>query len=669
MKKTIGIITKSQDMADFYAGLLRRLFGDTTDICTANLEDRSIQKLRGCDLYLVSVTSYDLIYHSWARECLPPKARTVQASITFTRKAVETLKAYPEGTKALLVNQTRHMAMESISQLYHLGISNIEFLPYFPGAEMVPGVSAVFTPGEAKLAPPGVTVVDLGSRWLTANTVCEIALRLGNSFFLESQRFADYTAALTDVDYSLQKLSYNNLTMENKLELILNALDAGLVCVDENGLLTLVNRAAETLLGMERSQLLGRPAGEALPELSFDQRLGPTLVNILGRDLSVTAAPLCVREQSLGAFAILRPFQEMEAQQATLRLQKSPKSHRARYTFQDIAGGSPAIRKTKEIACRVAGSSASIMLDGESGTGKELFAQAIHNASPRKDCPFIAVNCAALSETLLESELFGYEEGAFTGAKRGGKAGLFEYAHRGTLFLDEIETISPAFQAKLLRVLQEQEVVRIGSVNPIPVDVRVLSATNENLAARVQQGSFRRDLYYRLNVIPLHIPALRERQSDILLLADIFRREFHAAFTLSKPVQEALVRYKWLGNVRELRNCMEYLHHMGLREVTLEDLPEQFRTYADPLDVRISRGEWGIWRVLGELYPKRRGIGRQGLVHACEKLGVPISEHEVRIELRRLLDAGWLVVGQGRGGTRLTEAGYVHYLELLEQQE
>lgn len=173
--------------------------------------------------------------------------------------------------------------------------------------------------------------------------------------------------------------------------------------------------------------------------------------------------------------------------------------------------------------------------------------------------------------------------------------------------------------------------IRIGSVSPISVDVRVLSATNEDLSGRVRQGSFRRGLYYRLNVIPLHIPALRERREDILLLADSFRRQFRASFTLSKPVQEALLCYRWTGNIRELRNCTEYLHHMGLREVTLEDLPKQF------------------------------------LDRACGGLGVCLSEHKVREGLRRLQDAGWPAVGQGRGGTRLTEAGYARYLELLDQ--
>lgn len=187
----------------------------------------------------------------------------------------------------------------------------------------------------------------------------------------------------------------------------------------------------------------------------------------------------------------------------------------------------------------------------------------------------------------------------------------------------------------------------------------------------MRQGSFRRDLYYRLNVIPLHIPALRERREDILPLAEAFCGQFGSRFIMSAQVQAALVQYKWPGNIRELKNCMEYLHYMGRRVIELEDLPEQFRGAAQmaersepdpPLD-------WAVLRVLGERYPARRGIGRQGIVSACGELGVPISEHEVRLILRSFQDAGWLAVGRGRGGTSLTGDGYAWYRRRLAEQE
>ena len=674
MKKSIGVITLRSGMAVFYGQLLTRLFGDIADIYVYNMEEKTIQSLRACDLYLNASTSYDLMRNDWAKAYLPPSYQMVNSDITFTRQAVDLLKSYPSGTRAILVNQNQHMAMESISQLYHLGISNIEFFPYSPESDQIPDVKLAFAPGEADLCPPQIPVVDLGPRWPTANTICEIALKLGNSFFLETPKYADYIAALADVDYSLQKISYDSLTAENKLEMILNALSMGIVCVDEQGRITLVNRTARELLGISRSHTLGQPAKIVLPDLPLQIAAAhPQLISIRGQDLGVTVAPLRIRDRLLGSFAILQPFQDAEERQTTLRLQKATRNHQARYTFQDILGSSPAICKARDIAMQMADNSSSVMISGESGTGKELFAQAIHNASPRRNHPFIAVNCAALTETLLESELFGYVEGTFTGAKKGGKPGLFECAHQGTLFLDEIETMSPALQAKLLRVLEEREVVRIGAVDSIPVNVRILSSTNENLLSMVQQGSFRRDLYYRLNVIPLHIPALRERREDILPLAEHFRQQFHADFIMSARAQAALIQHRWPGNVRELRNCVEYLQHMGRSAVDLEDLPDQFQVCRSvsmpnsPGEALLTR-EWTVMSILGSLYPQGRGIGRQGIVRACLDRGLPISEHEVRVALQTLDAHQWLTVGHGRSGTRLSEAGYRHYRQLLDQK-
>ena len=228
--KTLGIISRRRCMADFYGQLLAGLFDGVAEVERYSLEAGTLRELRSCDLYLNTATDYDLMRNSWARRYLPPESRTVRSAVTFTKKALEILRAYPKGTRALLANQTRHMAMESIAQLYHLGISNIEFFPYYPEIETVPQAEVAFAPGDLDMAPPGMPAVDLGARWLTANTVCELALKLGAAQFLESAQFAGYTAALAEVDYSLQKISYHNLSMENKLELILNALDSGIVC-------------------------------------------------------------------------------------------------------------------------------------------------------------------------------------------------------------------------------------------------------------------------------------------------------------------------------------------------------------------------------------------------------------------------------------------------------
>ncbi|HEY6003802.1 MAG TPA: sigma 54-interacting transcriptional regulator [Anaeromyxobacter sp.] len=250
--------------------------------------------------------------------------------------------------------------------------------------------------------------------------------------------------------------------------------------------------------------------------------------------------------------------------------QQRPAHLVARHRLEDAIGASAGLRRARTLAERYGRTEATVLLTGESGTGKEIFAQGIHSASARRDRPFVAVNCAALPETLLESELFGYEEGAFTGARRGGKLGLFEIAHTGTIFLDEIGDMPLALQTRLLRVLQQREVLRLGARDATPIDVRVIAATNRDLPARIAQGAFREDLYYRLNILNLHLPPLRERPADVPLVA---AHLLDAALArhgapegpavrerrdrLLSAIEPRLLAYPWPGNVRELENVME----------------------------------------------------------------------------------------------------------------
>jgi transcriptional regulator with PAS, ATPase and Fis domain len=258
-----------------------------------------------------------------------------------------------------------------------------------------------------------------------------------------------------------------------------------------------------------------------------------------------------------------------------------------RYTFADIVGRSQAIMRCKEQAAQIAAGMSTVLIWGETGTGKELFAQSIHSASPRRGGPFVAVNCGALPASLVESHLFGYEEGAFTGARKGGQAGLFEQADGGTLLLDEVGEMDYELQAKLLRVLQEREVVRIGGKKPVPVDVRIIASTNKDLLRLVADRKFRDDLFYRLNVVDLKIPPLRERVEDIMYLARYFVRRFNQMF--GSPVRRVgeeaaryLERYNWPGNVRELQNCVERTMNLCDREAIMpEHLPAVIREYSD----------------------------------------------------------------------------------------
>ncbi len=253
-----------------------------------------------------------------------------------------------------------------------------------------------------------------------------------------------------------------------------------------------------------------------------------------------------------------------------------------RITFDDIVGTSQAIVKAKEYAFRVLKGTSTIFINGESGTGKELFARAIHNTSTRSDGPFIPINCAAIPDTLMESELFGYEEGSFTGAKKGGKPGKFELANHGTIFLDEIGDMKLSLQAKLLRVLQENVIERIGSKKSIPIDVRVIAATHEEIHEKIEDGTFRQDLFYRLSVIPIRIPPLRDRSSDIMIIAEYFLERYTEKLSkniigFDDIVIDKLNSYVWPGNVRELENVIEFAVNMAMNDIVhIEDLPARF---------------------------------------------------------------------------------------------
>jgi len=254
------------------------------------------------------------------------------------------------------------------------------------------------------------------------------------------------------------------------------------------------------------------------------------------------------------------------------------------FTFDMILGNSPALAITKQEAAQAAAGNATVLIRGESGTGKELFARAIHCTGERGDKPFIAINCAAIPEALLESELFGYEEGAFTGARRGGKPGKFELAEGGTIFLDEIGDMSLTLQAKFLRVLQERQIDRVGGTTSLPVDVRIIAATHKDIESMVQNGAFRQDLYYRINVFPLPIPPLRQRREDLPLLIRSFFIKYCKALhktidSIETEAYEYLLHYEWPGNIRELENTMEYLVNIASGDKVLaRHIPQRIKT-------------------------------------------------------------------------------------------
>ena len=678
MKKNVAVISLDAYAGQFYAQQVQELFGDRIAVCSYSVRDGSVEHMpRKYDLYMVTTDAFDSLgdMHRY----VPIDGEMMEIHVTLRWDVVHRLQALPAGKKVLFVNLSDKMCREAVTRLNQLGVNQLDFDLYHPGAPE-PDMSQydfVITPQETRYVPAGAReIIDIGQRVCDSSTMIEAALRLGFEELLETPEFEQYQRDVAANTYSFDRVFARGLRLESQFEILMEILDEGIVGVNERGEVFASNHKLEEITGIPGARALQRPAAEVYPFVPFARCLAERapqpaqVVSANGVNMNVAVAPVLRGGACIGAFATVQRFSDAENRQNELRSQLLHKGYRAKYTFDDVVGQSPAIRRCITILKKMSLTQLPVLLIGETGTGKELFAHAVHNASPRADGPFVAINCAAMPENLLESELFGYEEGAFTGARKGGKPGLFEFAHKGTLFLDEVEGMSTALQCKLLRVLQEREIMRVGGNRIVSVDVRIVAATNENLDKMVEEGTFRRDLYYRLNTLPVLIPPLREREGDLLLLIDHFRKGIGASFTLSPELERLLLTHQWRGNIRELRNVVEYFSYTGSPVVGPEELPPTFHYLPAGLPEAGGAGaqpprladcpQEDERFVLSRLYQadrEGRSLGRDAILAAAKAAGLPCSQQEVRRILSALDQAGLARVSRGRGGTRLTPAG------------
>jgi transcriptional regulator with PAS, ATPase and Fis domain len=417
------------------------------------------------------------------------------------------------------------------------------------------------------------------------------------------------------------------MVINNWIRSVFDSLYDGVLIIDEDEVVVYVNASYTRITKVDYEKIVGNKLR--------DVRQGARLPNVLknrkpivgalreenGIEYVVNMSPIMVNGRLEGAISVVTNMNDAFNLSSTInryqnkisKLEKAIKTiHRAKYVVDDMVSEDRKSLEVKKLLVKIAKKNTTLLISGESGTGKEMAAQAIHNASPRADGPFIAVNCASFHEGLLESELFGYEEGAFTGAKKEGKLGLFEAADEGTIFLDEVSEMGPEVQAKLLRTLQERTVRRIGGVREIPIDVRVITATNKDLEKMVEAGDFRQDLFYRLSVFPVILPPLRERRDDIIPLTESFllqhKNDLKKEIAISLEAKEMLMGYGWPGNIRELKNAIEFAVNM------MED--------------DVIRGKHLPIRVQSSL---KRGF------ESSVKLSIQVKEFE-RNEIRRMLE-------------------------------
>ncbi len=407
-----------------------------------------------------------------------------------------------------------------------------------------------------------------------ADVICGGAMGHYDDFFSSMDiEYATVDSSQTSIrDSLLNALEVYDLLDEEKkkremIETIANISDVGIIAYDDSGTVTAVNQKAAEIWRIDRRRSAGRKIESLAPFITSPdlKKLlsSPTgIYEIGGKKILVDIVPMSIGERYLGSVMRMKTTDEIISDDSRVRSILAQKGLQAKYTIDDIKGSSPAIQRLKSWVKHYAITDSTVLITGESGTGKELFAQTVHNASMRKSKPFLAINCSAFSPTLLESELFGYVSGAFTGARREGKIGVFETAHTGTIFLDEIGDMDLTVQAKILRVLQEKEIMRVGDDKIISVDVRVIAATNKNLFEEVLKGNFREDLYYRLNVLNIDIPPLRERKEDMdelieEALFDINEKLQCGITGIGDDVIQKMKEYDWHGNVREMNSFIE----------------------------------------------------------------------------------------------------------------
>lgn len=440
----------------------------------------------------------------------------------------------------------------------------------------------------------------------------------------------------------------------NQLKGILESMHEGLIAIDKDGRIVSCNFECEKLLGIARSQMEERYLSEiwemkdvekvirsGLPQKDKEviyqrkndreKRFLCTIIPINPRNINEAQSP------ALGAMIL---FQNISDARERMYKMTANEKHT---TTSDIIGESQLMRNAKRRTLQVASSDSTVMITGESGTGKELFARAIHSESPRRENPFVTINCGAIPEMLLESELFGYEKGAFTGADTRGKPGKFEIAHKGTIFLDEIGDLPLHLQVKLLHAIQNKQIDRVGGISPIDIDVRIIAATNKNLDEMIETKEFREDLFFRLNVIPIIIPPLRKREGDVELLLDFSLKKFNVL--LDKRIRnfhadalKALLQYRWPGNVRELENVVEYAVNMedGI-EIGLENLPDKIIKRASETGDRkegLKEKLDDYQRRLIEECLERTGRSTEGKILAAKLLG--LSESTLYRRIREL---------------------------------
>ncbi|GAA3649350.1 sigma-54 interaction domain-containing protein [Asaccharospora irregularis] len=634
--KTIGIVTDGMSKLEYFLNEnIESIFMDKVKINNYYFKNLKSNQLIRDDVILVMLDDRALKIKKYVDDT----KKIIKINRSIKQKEIYKLFSLPEGIDALVVNDNMQTTLETISNLYSIGINHLNFIPYNKDKEYK-DIRVAITPGESSLVPDYIDeIIDLGHRYIDSSTFIQIMAKLKIDDRDITRRLIKYSDEVVSLESGINS-TYKKLSIKNEeLDSIINLSNIGMVLISTKGEIIICNDSLKRILDIEYD-VVGKNIHELESKNIVDiftiDEASDEVIKFKNKYINVNKYTIDSFGKNTGIYFCIQEITYIKKLEQNLSKKLRDKGQIARYNFEDIKTNSISLKNTKELAKKISKSDYTVLITGESGTGKELMAQSIHNESLRRNQPFIAINCAAMPENLLESELFGYEEGAFTGALKGGKKGLFEQAHNGTIFLDEIGDMPMYLQTKLLRVIQENQVMRVGGESIIDIDVRIIAATNRNLLSMIECEKFRSDLYYRINVLPISIPPLRERKEDIIMMLKYFMKR---KIEISEDVKRVMESYDWPGNIRELKNTAMYIDIMSSGDrVELYDLPHNFinikKDYSK--EIKILKEKVSIEKIIRvmeiikEYNLLNKSIGRNYIVNELHDQGYTISEGEVR---------------------------------------
>lgn len=672
MEKKIAVIAIEENAVKNYACQIREFFGASVKVQGYCTSLGQITEKIEADLVAISVPDVT----PYIEQHLSGEVPVIYIMRSFSKEKTAALEHLEPGSRVLLADYSENFANETMGVLNSIGYQGFNYMLWYPEKEEsdFENISCALVTGDTVCAPEGIeTVIDIGWYLISPTTILEISQRLGLMDSVMGNKLYAYFKAVHVVDSGIFQVFQSFFQLESQWESILNMIDGGVLLLDPSGNIICYNDFMKRLCREDAEHMEGSLAGCDIHQLLYEEILDPidqydTLDNFLlelpgGMKVALSKRKPTSCSDSRRDLILIEDASEIQKAEYDIRLQLAQKGLFAKYTFENIIAESPAMKKCVTQCRKIAGYDTAVLISGDSGVGKELLAQSIHNASPRRQMPFVAVNCAALPAELLESELFGYEEGAFTGAKKGGKRGLLEMAHKGTIFLDEIGDMPLPVQAKLLRVLQEKEVMKIGSDYMLPVDIRIIAASNSDFKTRIEEKQFRKDLYYRLNGIHIYVPPLAGREADVLALAWHFIRKYPGKY-FSEEILKVFPKLKWEGNVRQLEHSIEYMAIMGEQELGMEDLPPEL--HAEIEDLRMQKNVYQNGELLTGFLPEEkalvlkiieilriRTLGRRRLTQILGEDGFPVSEYQVRQILEMMEKRGLVKTHNTRKGIEL----------------